>query len=190
MISGDLSSVRTAQQDQSRVGPRLSMKSAGAVRGRVDGGWWPRSGDPEAEFPELVAALRPWLGWANRVSYHLDAWAAVPRKMFIEGRRVRFEGFRSMDAHTVVVISSVAGRISLLVVPPGAPDDMARAALASAAGGDSTWSVEDILSRSGVPPELPRPDSAVVPRAHSAESVSEERWETEGGQVRVPDRPL
>lgn len=71
MISGDLSPARTAEQDEGRAWPRLNMKSASAGRGGVDGGWWTLSRDPEAEFPGLVAALRPWIGWANRVSYHI-----------------------------------------------------------------------------------------------------------------------
>ncbi|GAB3288577.1 DUF5994 family protein [Parasphingorhabdus pacifica] len=161
------------------------MKSTDAVRGQVDGGWWPWSRDPEVEFPELVMALRPRIGWANRVSYHLDMWAAVPRKMFIEGRTVHFEGFRSMDPHTVAVTSSIAGRLSLLVVPLDASEEAARAAMTAAVSNDFARGGGE-MARNTMPLGVPSFGFELVVSPRSADPVSEERWETEGGQVRVP----
>ncbi|WP_344131568.1 DUF5994 family protein [Saccharopolyspora halophila] len=186
MIASDLSSARTAEQERAQTGPRLRMKPADAVHGRINGGWWPRSRDPEVEFPELVTALRPWLGMANRVSYHLDMWAAAPRKMVLEGRAIHFEGFRSMEPHTVAVTSSSAGRLNLLTVPPDTPDETARAVMDSAADPNSTTRATELISsRSAVPPQVPRSDTAVVPQARSGETTPEERWEGEGGQIRA-----
>nr|CTQ95428.1 hypothetical protein [Kibdelosporangium sp. MJ126-NF4] len=127
------------------------MKPADAANGHVDGGWWPRSNDPMAEFPALLTALAPWVGAVTRVSYHLDTWASVERKVPIGGRAVRFEGFHSMDRNTVTVIGTDSRRISLLVVPPDTSGGMARAALRSAAEHDSTASVADILAGNGAP---------------------------------------
>lgn len=142
------------------------MKTAGAARDRFDGGWWPRSAEPVIEFTELVAALGDEVGPISRVSYHLTTWGAIDRKMIIGGRLVRFDGFRAMDPRTVVVIGSDGRRVSLLVVPPGAADDAARAALSSAAG-------------------LAGPEDAavLVPLPKGADSRAEQRWEAEGGRV-------
>lgn len=184
MIASDPSSARTAEQEQARTGPRLRMKPADVAHGRLDGGWWPRSRDPEAEFPELVAALQPWLGTANRVSYHLDMWDAAPRKIVFEGLAVHCEGFRSMDPHTIAVTSSSSGRLNLLIIPPETSDGMARTALDVAADPDSaTDGTASLPFRSSAPP---RSNTAIVPEARSGDTTpEEERWEAEGGQIRV-----
>lgn len=175
----------TAPVDQVGVAVRLQMKPAGAARGFVDGGWWPHSEDPANEFPALVVALGAWVGPVSRMSYHLDTWHAVARKMPVQGRVVRCGGFRSMDAHTVEVIGSDGRRVSLLVVPPGTPGGTARAVLRSAAGDDSTASVADILASNGVTPSS-RHSSPLGTSSRTAEPVSEQRWETEGGHLRAP----
>lgn len=182
MISDQLSPTRTAPTDRRGRGVRLQMKPAGAVHGTIAGGWWPWSDDPAAEFPELVAALAAWVGPVNRISYHLDTWGEAARKSPVDGRMVRFEGFRSIDPHTVVVIGSDRRRVSLLVVPPGIPAGAARAALRSAADRESTASVADILAANGVPLETGHFSPVFIPSARPAESA-EERWETEGGHI-------
>ncbi|GAB3288364.1 DUF5994 family protein [Parasphingorhabdus pacifica] len=114
-----------------------------------------------------------------------DMWAAVPRKMFIEGRTVHFEGFRSMDPNTVAVTSSIAGRLSLLVVPLDASEEAARAAMAAAVSNDFARGGGE-MARSTMPLGVPSFGFELVVSPRSADPVSEERWETEGGQVRVP----
>lgn len=175
----------TTPVDQVGVTVRLQMKPASVARGFVDGGWWPQSEDPDAEFPALAVALAARVGPVSRMSYHLDTWHAVARKMTIQGRMVRFGGFRSMDAHTVEVIGSDGRRVTLLVVPPGTPGGAARAVLRSAAGDDSTASVADILTSNGVTPS-PGPANPGDTTPGSTEPISEQRWETEGGHVRAP----
>lgn len=179
MISDQLSPTRT---DRQGLALRLQMKPAGAARGHVSGGWWPWSDDPAREFPVLVAAMGAWVGTVNRVSYHLDSWGEMARKAPVDGRMVRFEGFRSMDPHTVVVIGSDHRRVSLLVVPPGVAGGAARAALRAAADSDSTAGAEEILTSNGISSHGPSP--VFIPRARSAEPVAEEQWEAEGGHLR------
>jgi hypothetical protein len=182
MNSDQLSPARTAPADRRGRELRLRMKPAGAVHGPISGGWWPWSDDPAAEFPELVAALAEWVGPVNRISYHLDTWGAVARKTPVGGRVVRFEGFRSIDPHTVVVIGADHRRVNLLVVPPGVPAGAARATLRSAADRDSTASVADVLAANGVPLETGHFSPVFIPSARPAEPA-EERWETEGGHL-------
>jgi len=197
MISGQLNpTIDNGDQPQPPPEVRLRMKPDGAALGYVDGGWWPWSADLAAELPPLVSALGAWLGPVARVSYHLDTWGLVARKVSIGGRVVRVEGFRSTDPHTIMVIGSDSRRVSLLVVPPDLPGGVARAVLRSAAGGDSIASVADILASNGVLPGAGSADSelevtvpVVVPgprvtEATAGEAVAEERWEAEGGRAR------
>jgi hypothetical protein len=148
-----------------------------------------RSTDLAAELPPLVSALLAWVGPVSRVSYHLDTWGTVARKVPVEGRVVRVEGFHSTDRHTIVVIGSDSRRVSLLVVPPGVPGGVARAVLRSAVGGDSTATVADILTSNGVPAGSDSRLEVAVPGPRVAEpsageAVAEERWEAEGGRAR------
>ncbi|MBE1468255.1 DUF5994 family protein [Kibdelosporangium phytohabitans] len=157
MTSGQRNPPRTTRQD-SRTAPRLEMKPEGAAGGHVDGGWWPRSKDPGEEFPALLAALGTWVGPVSRVSYHLGTWSGIERKVTIDGRAVRFEGFHSMDHDTVVVIGADARRVSLLVVPPDTPGGMARAVLRASSALDSTASAADILASNGSRPRASTQD--------------------------------
>ena len=160
--------------------PRLEMKPAGAATGSVDGGWWPRSLDPATAFPELVSALHPWIGLVGRISYNLGRWEQAPGKQTVDGQVIRYEGFHTIDPHTVTAIGTNTRRVSLLVVPPHTPGGVARAILRSAADADSTATVADILAGNGVPPR-DGPSTPTVPRR--PDQVPEQRWEAEGGYI-------
>lgn len=97
--------------------PRMEMKPAGSATGYMDGGWWPRSTDPASEFPGLIGALHEQVGQVSRVAYNLDFWATVHRKLTVDGRVVRCEGFHTMNAHTVTAIGVDSRRVTVLVVP-------------------------------------------------------------------------
>ncbi|MGB3438608.1 MAG: DUF5994 family protein [Actinophytocola sp.] len=165
--------------------PRVEMKPAGAATGYVDGGWWPRSTDPAEEFPGLVGALHGHVGQVSRVAYNLDFWAPVHRKLLIDGRVVRCEGFHTMNPHTVTAIGTNSQRVTLLVTPPDTPEDVARAVLRSAADQDSVATVEDILAGNGG-----RADSPPVTRRRTpvADAIPGQRWEDEGGTVNRNDQ--
>jgi hypothetical protein len=161
------------------------MKPDGAATGGVDGGWWPRTLDPTTAFPELVSALLPWVGPVGRIAYNLGLWEHAPRKQTVDGRVIRYEGFHTIDSHTVTAIGTNTRRVSLLVVPPPTPGGVARAVLRSVAGADSTATVENILASNGVPAQ----DGAAAPADRTrTEPVPEQRWEAEGGYIRYADR--
>ncbi|WP_424187103.1 DUF5994 family protein [Actinokineospora sp. G85] len=111
--------------------PRLAMKPDAALGGLVDGAWWPRSTDPAAEFPGLIAALDAG-GPISRVTYHLDDWDATARRLTVGGSVVRMEGFRYAAADSVALLRANRGRIRLLVIPPDTTEDEARAVLRDA----------------------------------------------------------
>ena len=74
-------------------GLRLQLDPTMAGTGAVDGGWWPRSWDPDAELPGLIAGLAASLGPVTRVALNLDAWDSAPRRVAVDGRRVRVGWF-------------------------------------------------------------------------------------------------
>ncbi|SED27588.1 hypothetical protein SAMN04489727_7201 [Amycolatopsis tolypomycina] len=127
---------------------RLQLKPA-AGGGYVDGAWWPRSRDARVEFPDVLAAVRDQVGEVERISYPLgDGWEIAHRKLVVDGRVVRLEGFHSMQAHTVALIGTQR-RLILLVVAPDTARDAATATLRTAADPDTTASAEDILAGAG-----------------------------------------
>ncbi|MEU4674597.1 DUF5994 family protein [Amycolatopsis sp. NPDC023774] len=141
----------TTTEDERVSEPRLRMKPDGAERGQVDGGWWPRSTDLEAELPSLAAALEQWVGPVTRVSYHLDTWGPATRKVYLGDRIVPLEGFRFTNPHTITAIGSNARQVILLVVPPETPREAAHAALRAAAGDEFPTATSEILAGKGVP---------------------------------------
>jgi Family of unknown function (DUF5994) len=125
---------------------RLRWKADEAPTGFVDGAWWPASRDLAAELPGLVAALDGRLDAVERVSFRLDDWDAVPRRVRIGDRVVRMGGFHSQPAATVLVTGGTYRTITLLVVPPGTDADTARAILATASSAGNTDDIATLLS--------------------------------------------
>ncbi|MEU4746173.1 DUF5994 family protein [Actinosynnema sp. NPDC023658] len=126
------------------------MKPPTAAPGSVDGGWWPRSNDPTTEFPPLITAMAALGRPVLRVSYDLDAWDVVGRRLPVGDAVVRMEGFRTSQPHTVTMIGPDRARTRLLVIPPATPGGAARAALRAAADPCSTATVADLLEWNNV----------------------------------------
>jgi Family of unknown function (DUF5994) len=127
---------------------RLSPTLAGA--GILDGGWWPRSRDPDAELPVLIAGLESMLGPITRVALNLDAWDRAPRRVAVNGRRVRVGWFRTMDPHMIGVTRGFQDRLALLVVPPEAVGQAAQRAMAMAADATNSAGPAAILAAAGI----------------------------------------
>ena len=127
---------------------RLSPTLAGA--GVLDGGWWPRSWDPDAELPELIAGLESTLGTITRMALNLGAWDRAPRRVAVNGRRVRVGWFRTMDARMIGVNRALQERLALLVVPPDAAVQAAEHAMAMAADATNGAGPAEILAAAGI----------------------------------------
>ena len=141
-------------------GLRLQLDPTMAGTGAVDGGWWPRSRDPDAELPGLIASLDASLGPVTRIALNLDAWDTAPRRVAVDGRRVRVGWFRHMDAHTIGVTRAGQDRMTLLVVPPEATTAAAaEIAMAMAADAANGAGPADILAAAGIGGEDPGPIS-------------------------------
>ena len=138
---------------------RLQLDPTMAGTGAVDGGWWPRSRDPDAELPGLIAGLGSSLGPITRVALNLDAWDTAPRRVAVDGRRVRVGWFRHMDAHTIGLTRAFQDRVALLVVPPHATTAAAGVAMAMAADAANSAGPADILAAAGAGGEDPDPNA-------------------------------
>ena len=134
-------------------GLRLRLDPTMAGSGAVDGGWWPRSRDPDAELPDLVAGLDSSLGRITRIALNLNAWDTAPRRVAMDDRRVRVGWFRHMDAHTIGISRASQDRLLLLVVPPQATT----AAAGMAADAANSAGPADILAAAGIGGEDPMP---------------------------------
>lgn len=117
-------------------------------RGVLDGVWWPRSRDITAELPSLITALTEHLGPVTRVGLDTGAWEALPTRMTIDGRVVHLDSFPVGD-DTVLITRGEQDLFSLLVIPPHATPDAARAAMAEAVRADSGRQAEQILIDTG-----------------------------------------
>ena len=124
---------------------RLSLKPESATTGFVDGAWWPASRDLAAEMPSLLAALGDRAGVVERVSYNIDAWNAVPRKVRVDGNVVRMGGFRSQAAATLKVLGE-QGMLTLLLVPPETEEQAAQRVLATASENGNAEGVDALLA--------------------------------------------
>jgi Family of unknown function (DUF5994) len=89
------------------------------------------------------------------VALNLDAWDTAPRRVAVEGRRVRVGWFRHMDAHTIGVTRAAQDRVVLLVVPPEATSAAAGIAMAMAADAADSAGAADILAAAGISVQVP-----------------------------------
>jgi hypothetical protein len=66
----------------------------------------------------------------NQVSYAIDSWLPAPRRLDIEGGRVRLGGFTHQGPSMISLRDAWASeRIDILVIPPEAEEDLAAAAM-------------------------------------------------------------
>jgi hypothetical protein len=153
--SGTLTAAPLPTRAPGPPGLRLQLDPTMAGTGAVDGGWWPRSRDPDAELPGLIAGLDSSLGPITRVALNLDAWDSAPRRVAVDGRRIRVGWFRHMDAHTIGVTRALQDRMALLVVPPEAATAAAGIAMAMAADAADSAGPADILAAAGISVQVP-----------------------------------
>jgi len=154
----------TLNQDHAELGrrhtspahtPRLRLKPKAPQSGYVDGAWWPHSDDLAAELPDLLAVLSVRLGEIGRVVYQLDEWPTPPKKLAIDGRTVRLDGYRRQPVSTVEVLGLDRRKVVLLVVSPNADSDQAHAIMMTAAGPDNALTVNSLLQVSAGQEEIP-----------------------------------
>ncbi|MGV0852631.1 DUF5994 family protein [Mycolicibacterium phlei] len=128
---------------------RLRLKRKAPTSGYVDGAWWPHTEDLQTELPDLLSVLSVRLGGVERVTYNLAEWSNSPRKMLVNDRVVRLDGYRRQPAHTIGVLDGRGGQIVLLVVGSRTEPDTAHAIAMAAAATDNKETVDSLLSTTG-----------------------------------------
>ncbi|BBZ21940.1 MULTISPECIES: DUF5994 family protein [Mycolicibacter] len=150
--------------------PRLRLKRKAPQSGYVDGAWWPRTDNLAVELPDLLAVLSVRLGRIGRVLYKLNEWASAPRRLVIDRRPVRLDGYRLQPTGTVEVLGLNGERLTLAVVPARADPSDAHATMMTAAQPKNDVKVSDLLTLS----ERARERNNLAVGAL-------DRWESEGG---------
>ncbi len=162
---------------------RLVFAPSPTAQGVVDGSWWPRTRDPAAELPALIAAVTDRLGMVDRITLSADAWDTRPQHITTVGQQVVGLDWSGVwDAHTIRVTGRDFSHLDLLVIPPDTATALALACLAIAADqnrspnppADPCPTGTPVTLRS-VPPPVGRPRA---PREQAG------RWDTDGGRVR------
>lgn len=132
-----------------KPGTALLRLETTEARDRIlDGAWWPRSRDIAAELPALVSALTEHLGPVTRVGLDAAAWDRLPVRLIVDDRVVHIDSFPVGD-DTVLITRGDRDHFSLLVVPPHATQEAARAAMAQAVRANNVTQAKQILIDTG-----------------------------------------
>ena len=131
--------------------PRLRLRPARSGAAPLDGGWWPRSDDPAAELPGLIAALDEHCGRITRVMLGTAGWnASRPRRLYVGSplgsRVVRIGWFATMPLGLLTAISASGQRADLVTVPSQASEQGAAAAMRQAAQAGNREHAPEILA--------------------------------------------
>ncbi|MFD3537100.1 DUF5994 family protein [Streptomyces sp. NPDC058664] len=137
----------------------LRLETTHSREGVLDGAWWPRSRDVATEPPTLIEALTAHLGPITRAGLDGDAWEKVPTRLVIDGQVVHLDSFPVGD-DTVLITRGDNDHFALLVVPPHATADAARAATARAVAADNVAQAAEILLATLPEPVTDRKESA------------------------------
>jgi hypothetical protein len=152
--------------------PRLRLGAALSRGTLLDGGWWPRSADPAAELPRLIAAIEDRCGRVTRLMLGPAGWDSQPRRLGAAARVVKVGWFSGQPACLLTVFYGSSGRVDLLVVPPGTAEADALAAMDLAAQAANLIHAPDLLAAVAGHPAQPADTEPAL-------SV----WESEGGQL-------
>lgn len=153
--------------------PRLSLAPVGSAPALLDGAWWPRSRDLEAELPSLLAVLDPLWGRITRVAVNPVHWPVVPRKVPVAGHVVKVGWFLTeQDPHELLLLSYRVGRWNLLVVPPQTTPGSAAWLMAAASDPLGMSTASRLMEEATLLRTVAETDRAV-------EAV----WDSEGGHM-------
>lgn len=114
-------------------------------RGRVDGGWWPRSHDLAVELADLVDHFSARFGKVGWVSASRPDWAAAPTRVAVADGYVKVDWRPQADGHVVRLKTAERAVFYLLVVPPDFTDDQGAEALLAASTHGNKHCAADIL---------------------------------------------
>lgn len=132
----------------------LRLETTESRTGVLDGAWWPRSRHLDAELPALISALTRHIGPITRIGLDAQAWEELPTRLVVEDRVVHIDSYPVGD-DTVLITRGERDYFSLLVVPPHATPEAARAAMAQSVRTDNVAGAEQILIDTGAGRDAP-----------------------------------
>jgi hypothetical protein len=153
---------------------RLSLTPRTTLAGQLDGAWWPRSRNLDAELPALLDALDEIWGRITRVTVNPTHWPVIPHRVPVTGHTVHVGWFTEQDPGKLILLSRRGGRWDLLVIPPETEPAAAARLMSAAAIPGSVLTAGALLTAEAVT------GSAVEARGR------EDAWETEGGACMSP----
>ncbi|MCX5082669.1 DUF5994 family protein [Streptomyces sp. NPDC056121] len=133
-----------AQQEAKPATAPLRLETTQSREALLDGAWWPRSHNIEAELPTLVTELTSRLGPIARVGLDSAAWEELPTRLIIDDRVVHLDAHEVGDG-TALVTRGDGDYFVLLVVPPESDPAAARAAMARAVRDDNITEAAQLL---------------------------------------------
>lgn len=125
---------------------RLVLPHRLARRDHLNGAWWPRTVDFPRELPLLLAAIPPRLRPIHGVTVNRSEWPGAPlvfKALPTQSPTIAWYGLD--QPHLAVLHCGSYGRLTLLVLSPSTPDDLARAAMRLAAMPGNTHSTVGVL---------------------------------------------
>jgi hypothetical protein len=161
--------------------PRLLLRPTRARHAMIDAGWWPRSWDPVAELPGLVAALSDRYGPIRQVMLSSGTWQGDFRRLAIGTAVIRVGWFASLDAAVLIATTCTGDQLDILVIPPGTAPDAADRAMTAAVDSADARRGPDRLAAFTSPAAGPTTDT----------SAGKAVWDNEGGRISTsrPQRP-
>jgi hypothetical protein len=166
----------TIESSTPPTSPRLVLAPARGQRAVLDGGWWPRSWDPEAELPGLVLALSARYGTIRQLMLNSVTWDSRFSRLAVGDGVVRVGWFNSVDPAVAIATTYTGDQIDLLVVPPRTAPAPADKAMREAADPANRTRARAILAA------LPTAQAGV--RASDGDGQPE--WDNEGGHTVRP----
>jgi len=148
----------------------------------LDGGWWPRSWDAEAELPGLVQALSERYGRIRHVLLNGPTWTGHVRRLATADGVVRVGWFTSMSAALMVAITDADHQIDLLVVPALFDQAAARQAMTAAADPANVAHATELLGTYATQ-SARASRSARAMESATGVGFAEEVWDNEGGSA-------
>jgi Family of unknown function (DUF5994) len=153
--------------------PRVRLNSIASTRTLLDGGWWPRSTDPNSELPGLIRGIDHLRGSVRRMVLSADGWDTHPSRIHVDNRTVHLGYFASQPVALLTALCDGGSRVDLLVVSPGVAAETAESAMTIAATTNNIMPAQAIVSAAGTAVQT------------STERLAEQVWETDGGDPRT-----
>lgn len=126
--------------------PRVQLSPRPGA-GPLDGAWWPRSRDLDAELADLVDHVPTEMGRVSRALFSRPDWLTHPRRITVARGFLKTGSFPSDDTHLMLLKLSTGVQLRLLVIPPDTPLDRAHELLAQAASPSNRRSGRELLAR-------------------------------------------